>query len=72
MQPERFDFEEGDGLLTMKEAAAEVRKTPRTLYRWIQDGTLKQVYKVGGRTLVLRSSVLNLVKPHPLATLGNS
>ena len=57
--------EEDDALLTLKEAADHVRKTRRTLYRWIQDGTLDHVYKIKGRTLVLKSALLKLVQPHP-------
>ena len=63
-------LEEGDELLTLKEGAKIVRKEPRTLYRWIQKKMLTEVYRVGGRTLVLKSAVLRLMKPHPLTESG--
>jgi excisionase family DNA binding protein len=46
--------------LTVREAAAITKVTPRTVQRWQRDGTLT-VYPIGGRRLIRKSDLLKLI-----------
>jgi hypothetical protein len=58
----------GADLLTLKEVAEMLRKTPKTLQNWKSDGTLKKLglpwvqMRVGGEVLFHRADVLKLIE----------
>ncbi len=41
-------------MLTVRELAEEVRRTPKTVYRWIQEGVLVNVFRVRDGYLIPR------------------
>lgn len=50
--------------LTVQEAADRLRVTTRTVYHWIDSGTLT-AYKAEGRVLIRDDDLGALVKPYP-------
>lgn len=49
-------------IITTAEAARLLRVSPRTIKRWIRDGTVPSI-KVGGRRLVLIKEIIDSARP---------
>ena len=56
------DFDENDELLTRKEAAALLRRTPQTLAYWASSGKVElPLVKIGSLVRYKKSDVLTLI-----------
>lgn len=53
---------DAESLLTVTEAAYRLKRTPKTIYRYVEQGLLEKV-KIGGSTFILLESVKKMLSP---------
>ncbi len=62
LDPAHAELNELPRLLTPAEAAAAIRRSPRTIRRWLSTGLIRAVRVAGGNPLIERSELQRLLR----------